>query len=270
MCRARARRRPASPRSTSCRPTRIRSAPRRRQSRRSGGWPTRWSSIRTARRPDCARRSARRTGSTRPTSSARTARTRSSACWRRPISTPGDEGIFTEHGFAVYRIYIQAAGGVPVVARETDERADVDAILAAVTPRTRIVFLANPEQSDRHLSAVRGGAPAACRPAEATCFWCSTRPTPNMSGATTTKPASSWSSSSQNVVMTRTFSKVHRAGRHAHRLDLCAAAHRRCAEPHARAVQRQRRGDRGGRRGDRATARMSTQPSRTTSTGWPG
>jgi histidinol-phosphate aminotransferase len=57
---------------------------------------------------------------------------------------PGDEGIFTEHGFLVYRIYIQAAGAVPVAVKEKDESADVDAILAAVTERTRIVFLANP------------------------------------------------------------------------------------------------------------------------------
>jgi histidinol-phosphate aminotransferase len=57
---------------------------------------------------------------------------------------PGDEGVFTEHGFLVYRIYIQAAGAVPVAVKEKDERADVDAILAAVTDRTRIVFLANP------------------------------------------------------------------------------------------------------------------------------
>lgn len=57
---------------------------------------------------------------------------------------PGDEGLFTEHGFLVYRNYIQAAGAVPVVAKETDQRADVDAILAAVTDRTKIVFLANP------------------------------------------------------------------------------------------------------------------------------
>jgi histidinol-phosphate aminotransferase len=58
--------------------------------------------------------------------------------------SPGDEAIFTEHAFMVYRIYIQAAGAVPVAVKEKDERADVDAILAAVTPRTRIVFLANP------------------------------------------------------------------------------------------------------------------------------
>jgi histidinol-phosphate aminotransferase len=56
----------------------------------------------------------------------------------------GDEGIFSEHGFLVYRIAILGAGGVPVVAPEKDYRADVDAILAKVTDRTRIVYLANP------------------------------------------------------------------------------------------------------------------------------
>ena len=56
----------------------------------------------------------------------------------------GDEGIFTQHGFLVYRIAILASGGTPVVVKETDLTADVDAILAAVTPATRIVFLANP------------------------------------------------------------------------------------------------------------------------------
>lgn len=58
--------------------------------------------------------------------------------------SPGDEAVFTEHGFMVYKIYIQAAGATPVVARETEEKADVDAIITALTPRTRIVFLANP------------------------------------------------------------------------------------------------------------------------------
>ena len=56
----------------------------------------------------------------------------------------GDEAIFTEHGFLMYRIAILAAGAKPVVAKEQDCRADVDAILAAVTDRTRLVFLANP------------------------------------------------------------------------------------------------------------------------------
>lgn len=57
---------------------------------------------------------------------------------------PGDEGLFTAHGFLVYRLAILAAGGVPVVAPETALTADVDAILARITARTKIVFLANP------------------------------------------------------------------------------------------------------------------------------
>ncbi|HTV31967.1 MAG TPA: histidinol-phosphate transaminase [Methylocella sp.] len=57
---------------------------------------------------------------------------------------PGDEGIFTTHGFLVYRIAILAAGGTPVIAEERNLTANVDAILAKVGPRTKIVFLANP------------------------------------------------------------------------------------------------------------------------------
>jgi histidinol-phosphate aminotransferase len=58
--------------------------------------------------------------------------------------TPGDEAIYTTHGFLVYRNATLAAGGKPIVAPERDYTADVDAILAAVTARTRLVFLANP------------------------------------------------------------------------------------------------------------------------------
>ncbi|KQT44400.1 histidinol-phosphate aminotransferase [Aureimonas sp. Leaf454] len=56
----------------------------------------------------------------------------------------GDEAIHTEHGFLVYDIYIRANGATPVVAPETDRRADVDAILSRVTEKTKLVFLANP------------------------------------------------------------------------------------------------------------------------------
>ena len=57
---------------------------------------------------------------------------------------PGDEGIFTEHGFLVYRIAILANGATPVAAKETNLTTDVDAILAKVSARTKVVFLANP------------------------------------------------------------------------------------------------------------------------------
>src|ERR1700724_3092736 len=56
----------------------------------------------------------------------------------------GDEAIHTTHGFLVYPIATLGTGATPVVAAEKNYTADVDAILAALTPRTRLVFLANP------------------------------------------------------------------------------------------------------------------------------
>ena len=56
----------------------------------------------------------------------------------------GDELIHTQYGFLMYPINALGAGATPVAAPETDHRADVDAILAKVTDRTRIVCLANP------------------------------------------------------------------------------------------------------------------------------
>lgn len=57
---------------------------------------------------------------------------------------PGDEAIYTAHGFLVYRIAILTNGATPVVAPETNLHTDVDAILARVTAKTRVVFVANP------------------------------------------------------------------------------------------------------------------------------
>jgi histidinol-phosphate aminotransferase len=57
---------------------------------------------------------------------------------------PGDEIIYVKYGFAVYEIATRRVGAHPVIAADDDYATDVDAILAAVTERTRIVFLANP------------------------------------------------------------------------------------------------------------------------------
>ncbi|HEY1153009.1 MAG TPA: histidinol-phosphate transaminase [Pseudolabrys sp.] len=62
----------------------------------------------------------------------------------RAFLADGDEAIHTTHGFLVYPIATLGTGAKPVVAAEKDFTADVDAILAAVTPRTKVVFLANP------------------------------------------------------------------------------------------------------------------------------
>src|SRR5436305_12961307 len=56
----------------------------------------------------------------------------------------GDEAISTAHGFLVYPIATMANGATSVVAPETDFTADVDAILQRVTPRTKLVWPANP------------------------------------------------------------------------------------------------------------------------------
>lgn len=57
---------------------------------------------------------------------------------------PGDEVVHTEHGFAMYRISTMAAGATPVEVPERDRVTDVDAILAGCTERTKLVFIANP------------------------------------------------------------------------------------------------------------------------------
>ncbi len=56
----------------------------------------------------------------------------------------GDEAIHTTHGFLVYPIATLGSGAKPVVAAEKNHTADVDAMLAAVSERTKVVFLANP------------------------------------------------------------------------------------------------------------------------------
>lgn len=57
---------------------------------------------------------------------------------------PGDEIIHVRFGFAVYEIATRRVGAEPVVVDDRDYATDVDAILAAVTERTRVVFVANP------------------------------------------------------------------------------------------------------------------------------
>jgi histidinol-phosphate aminotransferase len=124
---------------------------------------------------------------------------------------PGDEGLFTEHGFLVYRIYIQAAGGVPVVAKETSETADVDALLTAVTPRTKVVFLANPNNPTGtyipfdEVRRLHAGLPKHVLLVLDAAYAEYVRRNDYESGVELV-------STFQNVVMTRTFSKIHGLG----------------------------------------------------------
>ncbi|WP_235911192.1 histidinol-phosphate transaminase [Croceibacterium soli] len=57
---------------------------------------------------------------------------------------PGDEVLFPRYSFAVYDIAARRCGAQPVEARDADYGADVDALLACVNERTRVVFIANP------------------------------------------------------------------------------------------------------------------------------
>ena len=57
---------------------------------------------------------------------------------------PGDEVLFPRYSFIVYDIAARRVGATPVMAPDKDYACDVDALLAAVTPRTRVVYLANP------------------------------------------------------------------------------------------------------------------------------
>jgi histidinol-phosphate aminotransferase len=57
---------------------------------------------------------------------------------------PGDEIVYSEYGFIMYPICTLAAGAKPVKASERNLTTDVDAMLAAVNEKTRVVFLANP------------------------------------------------------------------------------------------------------------------------------
>lgn len=121
---------------------------------------------------------------------------------------PGDEGIITEHGFLVYKIQIMAAGGVPVVVKEKNETVDVDAILAAVTDKTRLVYLANPANPTgtyipaEEVRRLHAGLPKNVLLVIDAAYAEYVRKNDYEAGL---ELVSSW----DNVVMTRTFSKIH-------------------------------------------------------------
>lgn len=62
----------------------------------------------------------------------------------RAYAGPGDEVLYSKHGFAMYRITALTVGATPVAAPETDLRTDVASILSMVSPATKLVFIANP------------------------------------------------------------------------------------------------------------------------------
>ena len=62
----------------------------------------------------------------------------------RVFAQPGDEVMFSQHAFAMYPIITQAASAAAVVTPANDWGHDLDAMRAAITDRTRVIFIANP------------------------------------------------------------------------------------------------------------------------------
>jgi histidinol-phosphate aminotransferase len=84
----------------------------------------------------------------------------------RAYCGPGDEVLYSQHGFLMYAIAAKAAGATPVTAPETNLTTSVDALLAKVTAKTKIVFVANPNNptgtyiSADEMKRLRQGLPA--------------------------------------------------------------------------------------------------------------
>ena len=129
----------------------------------------------------------------------------------RAYAGPGDEVLHSEHGFLMYPIAARTVGARPVAAPETELTADVDALLGRVTAKTRIVFLANPNNpTGTYLSAAEVARLGAGLPAsvllviDAAYAEYVTRDD--------YAPGSELVDGGDNVVMTRTFSKIYALG----------------------------------------------------------
>ena len=122
---------------------------------------------------------------------------------------PGDEVLYPEHGFLVYPIVARAAGAAPVAAPERGRRVDVDALLAAMTERTRVVFVANPANptgtlvGGQEVTRLADGLPDGCLLVLDGAYAEFAEGFDGGLGLATTRP---------NVFATRTFSKLYGLG----------------------------------------------------------
>ncbi len=120
----------------------------------------------------------------------------------------GDEAIFTEHGFLLYRIIVLANGATPVVAPETNLRTDIGEILSRVTERTKVVFLANPNNptgtyvSFDEVRSLRAQLPSNVLLVLDAAYAEYVKRNDYEAGIELV-------ATTQNTVMTRTFSKIH-------------------------------------------------------------
>ena len=122
---------------------------------------------------------------------------------------PGTEVIHTEHGFALYHIYALAAGATPVAVPERERVTDVDAILAACNDRTRLVFIANPNNPTGTMIGVAEMARLADRLPKQCLLVLDGAYAEFVEGY---DGGAALVESRENVVMTRTFSKLYGLG----------------------------------------------------------
>ncbi len=121
---------------------------------------------------------------------------------------PGDEVVVTAHTFAVYEIVARACGAVLRVVPDPALRPSVEALLEAVSERTRIVFLANPNNptgtylTRAEIERLHAGLPERALLVLDGAYAEYVTAEDYNSGAHLVESAS-------NVVMTRTFSKIH-------------------------------------------------------------
>lgn len=125
----------------------------------------------------------------------------------------GDEVIFSEHAFAVYPIATQAVGGQAVVTPARDWGHDLDAMLGAITERTRLIFIANPnnptgtwldgDRLESFIAAVPETLPVVVDEA-----YFEYARHPGM-GAASYPDALAWIRAYPNLIVTRTFSKAY-------------------------------------------------------------
>ena len=121
---------------------------------------------------------------------------------------PGDEAIYSQFGFLVYPIAIASNGAKAVVAPEHDHVADVGEILSRVTAKTKLVFLANPNNpTGTYLTAaevqrLHAGLPAHVMLVLDAAYAEFVMANDYDAGAALVE-------AHDNVVMTRTFSKIH-------------------------------------------------------------
>ncbi len=126
----------------------------------------------------------------------------------RAYAGPGDQVLYSEYGFVMYRLSALASGAEPVAAPERDYTAQVDALLERVGEKTRLVFLANPNNpTGTYLPAAELGRLHAALPREVllvidAAYAEVLNRNDYVAGAELVDGA-------ENVVMLRTFSKIH-------------------------------------------------------------